>query len=224
MRTRRRRPTESIRSCDFAWGGGKIALDQHTGPFVLVHGPITLLDVETDDAANFHKWQNAPAHQIGDRSKVATIMICNFLLKSPWTRWLRSCDLRLMVIHELLFGGDWAEPGFTRDRRQDSPKQRNGLAPPIHARCRECSNQVTVKRAPARHRTRLDEWKQLGVLRQKGRSKHPETERNREKSVTTPVTTRGRVGMGCLRKSLIMWRIRQDLNLQPSDPKSARQL
>jgi hypothetical protein len=113
MRARCRRPTESIRSCDFAWRGTKITLEKNDGPFVLVHGPITLLDVETNDAANFHKWQNAPAHQIGDGSKVATIMVCDFLLKSPWTRWLRSCDLRLMVIHELWFGGDWAEPGFT---------------------------------------------------------------------------------------------------------------
>jgi hypothetical protein len=55
-------------------------LEKHTGPFVFVHGPVTLLDVETEDAPNFHKWQNAPAHQIGDRSKVTAIMVCDFLL------------------------------------------------------------------------------------------------------------------------------------------------
>jgi hypothetical protein len=30
-----------------------------------------------------------------------------------------------MVIHELLFGGVWAEPEFTWDRLQNMPKQRN---------------------------------------------------------------------------------------------------
>src|SRR5437867_1525091 len=46
-----------------------------------------------------------------------------------------------------------------------------------------------------------------------------ETSRNREHHNTTTHTPRGVAEIWCLRNSLIKWRIRQDSNLQPSDPK-----
>jgi hypothetical protein len=57
----------------------------------------------------------------------------------------------------------------------------------------------------------------IGDLEANGRSP-PETTGNREKSVTTPVTTRGSSFLDSERKSLIMWRTQKELNLQPSDP------
>jgi hypothetical protein len=92
----------------------------------------------------------ALAHQIGDGAKVTAIMVCDFPLGSPRTCWLRNRDLRLMGIHELLFGGEWAEPGFTRDRRQESPKRRNGFGAAVSRAVPERLNQVTVHgRGPA---------------------------------------------------------------------------
>jgi hypothetical protein len=55
-----------------------------------------------------------------------------------------------MGIHELLFGGDWAEHGFVRDRPQDRPKRRNGFGAADSRTVPECSNQVTINgREPA---------------------------------------------------------------------------
>jgi hypothetical protein len=144
-------------------------------------------------------------------------MVCDFLLKSPWTRWLRSCDLRLMVIHELLFGGHWAEPGFTRERRQDSPERRNGFGAADSRAVPRVFEPSDRQGARARRRTRLVERKQLGTSRQTA-GQPPETTGNREISVTTPVTTRGPSFLDSERKSLILWRTQKELNLQPSDP------
>jgi len=50
-----------------------------------------------------------------------------------------------MVIHELLFGGVWAEPEFTWDRLQNMPKQRNrDCAQEKNGIRVVCSNQLTV--------------------------------------------------------------------------------
>jgi hypothetical protein len=74
--------------------------------------------------------------------------------------------LRLMVIHELLFGGDWAKPGFTADRRQDSPKRRNGFGAADSSAVPRVFESSDRQRARARRRTRLVERNQLGTSRQ----------------------------------------------------------
>jgi hypothetical protein len=85
-----------------------------------------------------------------------------------------------MVVHELLFGGDWAEPGFTGDRRQDSPKRRNGFGAADSRAVLRMFESSDRQRARARRQTHWVGREKSGTLRQRADQntpKRPETGR-----------------------------------------------
>ena len=86
-------------------------MSEPTSSFEFLHGPITLDGIEPDNPSDLQVRQDSPAHEVRDRSDIASVMLCHLAFVFPWaqrgraprsTDFVRSCQLSPTAFSECL--------------------------------------------------------------------------------------------------------------------------